>query len=82
MDAWPRVSFVLKEWYEQIAWQARRSAVLHADEIGWRVAGQTCWLWCFANGHVCYYMIDRCRGSPALQKFFIEAFAGTLVHDF
>ena len=27
-------------------------------------------------------MIDRCRGSPALQRFFTEAFAGTLVHDF
>ncbi|MBK8916216.1 MAG: transposase [Phycisphaerales bacterium] len=44
--------------------------------------GQTCWLWCFANGQVCYYMIDRCRGSPALRKFFGEAFEGILLHDF
>lgn len=82
VDAWRRLSFVLKEWYEQIAEEARRSAVLHADETSWRVNGQTHWLWCFANAQVCYYMIDRCRGSPALQKFFLEAFAGTLVHDF
>ncbi|MFN8575162.1 MAG: IS66 family transposase [Gemmatimonadaceae bacterium] len=82
LDAWQRVALILKDWYEQIADQARQSAVLHADETGWRVNGQTCWLWCFANGQVCYYMIDRCRGSPALQKFFSEAFAGTLVHDF
>ena len=27
-------------------------------------------------------MIDRSRGSPALKKFFIEEFAGTLVTDF
>ena len=27
-------------------------------------------------------MIDRRRGSPALQKFFTEAFAGVLIHDF
>ena len=27
-------------------------------------------------------MIDRSRGSPALMKFFIEEFAGTLVTDF
>ena len=27
-------------------------------------------------------MIDRSRGSPALMKFFIEEFAGTLVSDF
>jgi len=82
VDAWRRLALVLRSWYEEIAEQARRSAVLHADETGWRVNGQTCWLWCFANHQVCYYMVDRSRGSPALQKFFVEAFAGTLVHDF
>ncbi|MCQ3919834.1 MAG: IS66 family transposase [Planctomycetes bacterium] len=82
VDAWRRLAEVLKNWYEQIAEEARKSAVLHADETGWRVNGQTHWLWCFATQHVCFYMIDRCRGSPALQKFFIEAFAGTLVTDF
>jgi transposase len=82
IDAWRRLATVLIPWYEQIAQQAKASAVLHADETGWRVAGQTHWLWCFANHQVCYYMIDRCRGSPALQKFFTEAFAGTLIHDF
>ncbi|MCK6465816.1 MAG: IS66 family transposase [Phycisphaerae bacterium] len=82
VDAWRRLAEILKDWYEQIAEEARKSAVLHADETGWRVNGQTRWLWCFATQHVCYYRIDRCRGSPALQKFFIEAFAGTLVTDF
>ena len=82
VDAWQRLATVLADWYEQIAEEAKKSAVLHADETGWRVMGQTCWLWCFANHSVCYYMIDRCRGSPALQRFFTEAFAGTLVHDF
>ena len=82
IDAWRRLANVLIEWYEQIAEEAGQSAVLHADETGWRVEGQTHWLWCFANHTVCYYMIDRCRGSPALQKFFGEAFAGTLIHDF
>ena len=82
IDAWRRLAVVLVPWYQQIGQQARDSAVLHADETGWRVSGQTYWLWCFANHQVCYYMIDRCRGSPALQKFFTEAFAGTLIHDF
>jgi transposase len=82
IDAWRRQATVLLPWYEQIAEEARNSAVLHGDETGWRVDGQTHWLWCFANHNVCYYMIDRCRGSPALQKFFGEAFAGTLIHDF
>lgn len=80
--AWQPMAEILLPWYEQIGRQAKTSAHLHADETGWRVSGQTQWLWCFANGQVCYYMIDRCRGSPALKKFFGEAFAGTLIHDF
>jgi transposase len=79
---WQRLATILKTWYEQIAEQARASAVLHADETGWRVLGLTYWLWCFASRDVCYYLIDRCRGSPALRKFFTEAFEGVLVRDF
>lgn len=82
VQAWQRLGDVLGPWYEQIAKQAKKSAVLHADETGWRVNGQTHWLWCFANGQVCYYMVDRSRGSPALQQFFTEAFEGVLITDF
>lgn len=80
--AWRRLADILTPWYEQIAEEAKKSAHLHADETGWRVRGRTCWLWCFANGQVCYYLIDRCRGSPVLQRFFGEAFDGILLHDF
>jgi hypothetical protein len=82
VQAWQRMADVFTPWYEAIAAQARASAVLHADETGWRVNGQTYWLWCFANAQVCYYMIDRNRGSPALARFFKEAFNGVLVTDF
>jgi transposase len=80
--AWQRLAEILTPWYEQLAAEAKKSAYLHADETGWRVRGQTCWLWCFANGQVCYYLVDRCRGSPVLQRFFGEAFDGILLHDF
>ena len=80
--AWQRTADLFLPWYEQIAEQAKRSAVLHADETGWRVNGLTHWLWCFANKHNCFYMIDRSRGGPALAKFFTEAFDGVLVRDF
>jgi len=82
IDVWHRLADVLKEWYEQIAEEARQSTHLHADETGWRVQGQTHWLWCFANAQVCYYRVDRCRGRPALQKFFTDAFRGVLITDF
>jgi transposase len=82
MAMWTRLALILEPWYEQIGHQARASAVLHADETGCRVNGQTWWLWCFANGQVCYYMIDRSRGSPALEKFFVSEFDGVLITDF
>jgi len=82
IDAWRRLADVLNGWYEQIGAEAKRSAHLHADETGWRVNGRTHWLWCFASDRNCYYMIDRCRGSPALQRFFTTVFEGVLITDF
>ena len=82
VDAWRRLAEVLRAWYEQIGEEAKSSTHLHADETGWRVNGLTHWLWCFTNDRNCYYMIDRSRGSPALRKFFTEAFEGVLITDF
>lgn len=82
INAWQRLAEVLTAWYDQIGEQAKQSARLHADETGWRVNGVTHWLWCFANTRSCYYVIDRSRGSPVLQRFFTEIFEGVLVTDF
>jgi transposase len=82
IQMWYRLQEVLYAWYEQLQAEAQDSAVLHADETGWRVDGKTCWLWCFSNTDTTYYMIDRCRGSPALARFFTREFGGTLVSDF
>ncbi len=82
VDMWYRLQTILFAWYEQIQQEALDSAVLHGDETGWRVDGKTNWLWCFGNPTLTYFMIDRSRGSPALQKFFTEEFNGTLITDF
>jgi hypothetical protein len=82
LQMWYRLQEVLYPWYQQLQAEALASAVLHADETSWRVAGKTHWLWCFANVGLTYYMIDRSRGEPALRKFFVEEFQGTLVSDF
>lgn len=79
---WQRLAQVLRPWYDEIQREALHSAVLHADETGWRESGKTRWLWCFGNSTLTYYMIDKKRGSPALRKFFQQEFAGTLVSDF
>ena len=82
VDAWQRLAAILKPWHEEIGLEVKQGGTLHADETGWRVAGRTVWLWCFTTARATYYMIDRCRGAPALLKFFTEEFAGILVTDF
>ncbi len=82
VSMWHRLREILLAWYLVIQDQALDSAVLHADETGWRVNGTTHWLWCFTTTDLTYYMIDRSRGSPALRRFFKKEFAGVLVTDF
>ena len=81
VSAWGRMADALAPWYEQAHRQLLATACLHADETGWRVDGQTHWLWCFCDRTTCLYLIDRSRGGPALKRFFDEAFEGTLVTD-
>ena len=82
VQMWHRLAEVFYGWYEAIHQEALTSAVLNADETGWRVNGKTHWLWCFASGQLSFFMVNRSRGSPALLRFFTEEFAGTLVSDF
>lgn len=82
IQMWYRLQEILFAWYEQIHQESLKSAVLHADETGWRNDGKTHWRWCFASKTTTFYMIDRSRGSPALQQFFTAEFEGTLVTDF
>lgn len=82
VEMWHRLAEVLTPWYEQLKKDALSSAVLHGDETGWRVNGRTHWLWCFGNSEVTYYMINRSRGSPAINDFFQEFFDGVLITDF
>ena len=49
VSIWHRLREILLAWYLEIQAQALDSAVLHADETGWRVDGTTHWLWCFTT---------------------------------
>lgn len=82
MQMWHRLADVLEPWYEQIRRCCLDAGVLHADETGWRVEGKTWWLWCFSTGDATYYQLDRSRGHPALDRFFVSEFGGVLVSDF
>ena len=79
---WQRLAGWLQPWCDQLIDELLESAVLHADETGWRVNGKTHWLWCFTNRDATFYMIHPSRGDPALFEFFRETFEGVLVSDF
>ena len=80
--AWHNLAMVLQPAYDQIGKLARHSAVLHADETGWRVNGSTYWLWCFTNRSLVYFVINRTRGSPVVLKVLGRLFTGILISDF
>jgi transposase len=82
LRAWRNLALALCPAYDRLAAQARQSAVLHADETGWRVNGSTHWLWCFTSPTLVFFLIDRCRGSPVVLKVLGESFDGVLVTDF
>jgi transposase len=82
VQQWYRLQTILHPWYEQLHREALGSAVLNADETGWRVNGRGHWLWCFTAPRLTCYLIDRCRGKPVVARFFRKAFCGTLVTDF
>ena len=79
---WHRLGLTFSPWHDEIREKCLASGVLHGDESGWRVKGQTHWLWCFTTQNETFYMIDRSRGQPALQEFFREFYDGVLLSDF
>lgn len=80
--AWKNLGTLLEGQYEAIGEKIRHSAVLHADETGWRINGVTFWLWAFATRHYCYYLIDRRRGAAVVKQVLGTLFPGILITDF
>lgn len=81
-QAWKNLAFMLEPVYNDIGQKVSKSAVLNADETGWRLNGSTIWLWCFATKKFCYYLINKSRGSPVVRDFLGTMFRGILICDF
>jgi transposase len=81
-QAWKNLATSLEPLYDDIGQKVRNAAVLHADETGWRINGNTHWLWCFATKTLCYYVIDKTRGSPLIKRVLGTIFSGILICDF
>ncbi|MEW6261928.1 MAG: IS66 family transposase [Thermodesulfobacteriota bacterium] len=81
-QAWGKLALRLKPEYEALGRQVAHSAVLNADETGWRLSGITHWLWCFTTEKLCYFLITPGRGSPVIKKVLGTLFRGILITDF
>ncbi len=67
--------------YQALVLAVRQSAVVHADETGWRIGGQGAWLWVFCTRQVTVYAIRQSRGADVVEEILGVAFAGVLTSD-
>ena len=64
--------------YQELIEVIRRSAVVHADETGWRIGTLSAWLWVFANQEATVYAIRDNRSSDVVVEIMGEEFKGIL----
>lgn len=81
-QAWKNLASLLVPLYDEIGRKISQSAVLAADETGWRLNGLTHWLWCFVTSTLCYYVITKSRASPVVKQVLGRIFQGILICDF
>jgi hypothetical protein len=67
--------------YEELMKALRESAVVHADETGWRIGTLSAWLWVFTNQETTVYTIRRSRGHGVVLDILGTEFAGILNTD-
>jgi transposase len=60
---------------------ARRSAVAHIDETGWKVESQLRWLWAVVTEQVTFCEILPGRGFAEAAAILGAEYAGWLIHD-
>jgi transposase len=66
--------------YEQLQKDVRASPVVHADETGWREAGQHTTVWTVSTSRLVYVSHGR-RTSAAIDDILGADFGGTIVAD-
>jgi hypothetical protein len=66
--------------YDTLKKKMRDSPVKHADETGWRVAGNNWWCWLFATDTTRVFTIEETRGKGIPQEE-LKGARGVLVRD-
>ena len=74
-----------KKWfgakYESILEKIQKTALIHADETGWRIEGANNWCWLFMSPDSIYYTIEETRGKGVAQRVVKENPHAVLVRD-
>lgn len=76
-----RLAKLGKRTYSALIESARASPAVHTDDTGWRIHGDTAWLWVFATAEMTLYRIDRSRGAGVVEQVLGSDFEGCLVSD-
>ncbi len=66
---------------EAVRTAVQQADVVNMDETGWRQDKQRAWLWTAVTPDLTAFLIDRSRGSTALQALVGEQFAGIVGSD-
>jgi transposase len=67
--------------YEALRASVRAQAVVHTDDTGWRVAGQTAFLMAFVNASLSVYQVRRRHRNEEVRELIPADFSGVLVCD-
>ena len=73
---------IFKEKWKEIIEKIRSSPVVNADETGWKINGDSCWLWAFVGDQAVRYTTSEFRGKGVAKEVLGDNFQGTVVSDF
>lgn len=68
--------------YDMLVESLKTGNFIHADETGWRVDGEPCWMWKYSNKKVSVSKICVGRGQQEVQQMLGDEYNGTLISDF
>lgn len=67
--------------YEELLDLISQSAIVHADETGWRIGPLSAWLWVFTHRQITVYTVEESRGHEVIVEILGQEFAGILSSD-
>lgn len=76
-----RASQKLAPQYENLQKRIRKADVVHADETGSSVMGDSHWIWVFCNSVITLFRFNKERGGPIVEQTLGKDFKGKLVSD-